>query len=97
MSRMGGIGKTTFARKDHGHLTIWYHFDIQVWLTISQEYGSKNVLLEALHCILKQTNIDITKDIYHKKDENEIANLVQNKLKGPRYLVVVDDIWSTNV
>ncbi|PHT63352.1 hypothetical protein T459_32716 [Capsicum annuum] len=96
ISGMGGIGKTTLARKAHDHLKIRYHFDIRVWVTISQVYGSRNVLLEALHCISKQTNIDIEKD-YEKKDDNELADLVQKKLKGPRYLVVVDDIWSTDV
>ncbi|XP_047253453.1 putative late blight resistance protein homolog R1B-17, partial [Capsicum annuum] len=96
ISGMGGIGKTTLARKAHDHLKIWYHFDIRVWVTVSQVYGSGNVWLEALHCLSKQTNIDIEKD-YEKKDDNELANLVQKKLKGPRYLVVVDDIWSTDV
>ncbi|KAK4371869.1 hypothetical protein RND71_007253 [Anisodus tanguticus] len=96
ISGMGGIGKTTLARKAHDHLKIRYHFDIRVWATISQEYGSRNVLLEVLHCISKQPNIDIEKD-YDKKNDNELADLVQKKLKGPRYLVVVDDIWSTDV
>ncbi|KAH0642663.1 hypothetical protein KY289_033637 [Solanum tuberosum] len=96
ISGMGGIGKTTLARKAYDHLKLRYHFDIRVWITISQEYGRRNVLLQALHCISKQTNIDIKKD-YDVKDDNELADLVQKSLKGPRYLVVVDDIWSTDV
>ncbi|XP_059281095.1 LOW QUALITY PROTEIN: putative late blight resistance protein homolog R1A-10 [Lycium ferocissimum] len=91
---MGGIGKTTLARKAHDHITIKNHFDLRIWVTISQEYGSRNVLLEALRCISK--NNDIEKD-YDKKNDCELADLVQKKLKGPRYLVVVDDIWSTDV
>ncbi|KAF3632332.1 putative deacetylvindoline O-acetyltransferase-like [Capsicum annuum] len=94
ISGMGGIGKTTLARKTHDHLSIRYHFDLRVWVTISQEYRSRNVLLDALHCISKQPNSFIGED-YDKKDDNELADLVQKKLKGRRYLVVVDDIWST--
>ncbi|KAK4720921.1 hypothetical protein R3W88_011154 [Solanum pinnatisectum] len=30
-------------------------------------------------------------------DDNELADLVQKNLKGPRYLIVVDSIWSTDV
>ncbi|KAH0756830.1 hypothetical protein KY290_020323 [Solanum tuberosum] len=30
-------------------------------------------------------------------NDNELADLVQKSLKGPRYLVVVDDIWSRDV
>ncbi|KAK6788838.1 hypothetical protein RDI58_012636 [Solanum bulbocastanum] len=89
VSGMGGIGKTTLARKTHDHLPIRYHFD----LTISQEYRSRNVLLDALHCISKQTDIFIGKD-YDKKNSSELADLVQKNLKGRRYPVVVDDdVW----
>ncbi|XP_015163923.1 putative late blight resistance protein homolog R1B-17 [Solanum tuberosum] len=93
---MGGIGKTTLARKAYDHHPIRYHFDIFVWVTISQEFRCRNVLLEALHCISKQTDIVNAKD-YDKMDDNELADLVQKNLKGPRYLIVVDDIWSTDV
>ncbi|XP_016450394.2 putative late blight resistance protein homolog R1A-3 [Nicotiana tabacum] len=93
---MGGIGKTTLTRKAHDNLPIRYHFDIRVWVTISQEYRGRNVLLDALHCILKQTNI-VKENDYDTMDDCELADLVQKNLKGSRYLVVVDDIWSADV
>ncbi|KAH0757251.1 hypothetical protein KY290_020744 [Solanum tuberosum] len=96
ISGMGGIGKTTLARKAYDHLTIRYHFDILAWVTISQEFRCRNVLLEALHCILKKIDIVNARD-YDKMDDNELADLVQKNLKGRRYLVVVDDIWSRDV
>ncbi|KAK6791038.1 hypothetical protein RDI58_010119 [Solanum bulbocastanum] len=92
VSGMGGIGKTTLARKAYDHLTIRYHFDILAWVTISQEFRGRNVLLEALCCISKQTV-----SVYDGMDESELADLVQKNLKGRRYLVVVDDIWSRDV
>ncbi|XP_006346788.2 putative late blight resistance protein homolog R1A-3 [Solanum tuberosum] len=73
-----------------------YHFDILAWVTISQEFSHRSVLLEALHCISKSTVSFHTKD-YDKMDDNELADLVQKNLKGRRYLIVVDDIWSTDV
>ncbi|MCD7464159.1 hypothetical protein HAX54_052219 [Datura stramonium] len=93
---MGGIGKTTLAKKAYDHLPIRYHFDIHVWVIISQQFQRRNVLLDACHCILKQTVIDKAKD-YDEMDDSELADLVQKNLKGRRYLVVVDDIWSTDV
>ncbi|XP_009609961.1 putative disease resistance RPP13-like protein 3 [Nicotiana tomentosiformis] len=96
ISGMGCIGKTTLGRKAYDNLPIRYHFDIRVWVTISQEYRSRNVLLDALHCISKQTNIVKVND-YDTMDDCELPDLVQKNLKGPRYLVVVDDIWSRDV
>ncbi|KAK6791047.1 hypothetical protein RDI58_010128 [Solanum bulbocastanum] len=81
ISGMGGIGKTTLARKAYDHLTIRYHFDILDWVTISQEFQCRNVLLEALHCISKKTDIVTARD-YDKMDDNELADLVQKNLKG---------------
>ncbi|KAH0678165.1 hypothetical protein KY284_019250 [Solanum tuberosum] len=74
ISGMGGIGKTTLAKKAYDHLPI------------------RNVLLEALHCISKKNPKD-----YDEMNDNDLADLVQKSLKGPRYLVVVDDIWSRDV
>jgi len=96
ITSMGGIDKTTLARKAYDHVTIRYHFDIFVWVTISQEFRCRNVLLEALHCISKQTDIVNAKD-YDKMDDNELVGLVKKKLKGQRYLFFVDDIWRRDV
>ncbi|KAH0757239.1 hypothetical protein KY290_020732 [Solanum tuberosum] len=97
ISGMGGIGKTTLARKTYDHLAIRYHhFDILAWVTISQEFRVRNVLLEALRCISKQAVRVNAKD-YDKMDDSELADLVQKNLNRRRYLVVVDDIWSTDV
>ncbi|KAH0678161.1 hypothetical protein KY284_019246 [Solanum tuberosum] len=78
ISGMGGIGKTTLAKKTYDHPPI------------------RNVLLEALQCISKKRVNVNTKD-YVKMNDSELADLVQKCLKGPRYLVVVDDIWSRDV
>ncbi|KAG5609083.1 hypothetical protein H5410_020364 [Solanum commersonii] len=86
---MGGICKTTLAKKAYDHLTIRYHFDILAWVTISQEFRRRNVLLEALNSISKQTDI-VNAKYYDKMDDNELADLVQKNLKGRRYLVVVE-------
>ncbi|KAG5604072.1 hypothetical protein H5410_025564 [Solanum commersonii] len=84
ISGMGGIGKTTLARKTHDHLPIRYHFDLRVWVTISQEHRHRNVLLDALHCISKQADIFIGKD-YDKKDSNNISKLLCDKVFRPEH------------
>lgn len=119
----GGIGKSTLAKQAYDCLEIKQHFDIRAWVTISQDFRRRDVLLAALHCISKQTNIVYGKghnkkgddelldninegsdsdlvNMLQKKlkdyDDSQLADLVQKNLKGRRYLVVIDDIWSTD-
>ncbi|KAL0341556.1 UNVERIFIED_CONTAM: putative disease resistance protein [Sesamum calycinum] len=46
---MGGIGKTTLARNIFEHPYIMNHFDMRSWLTISQEYNVKKIVLDLLN------------------------------------------------
>ncbi|MCD7464157.1 hypothetical protein HAX54_052217 [Datura stramonium] len=81
---IGGIGKkTALAKKAYDHLPIRYHFDIHVWVTISQQFQRRNVLLDACHCISKQTVIDKAKD-YDEMGRVKLADLVQKNLKECR-------------
>ncbi|KAH0778058.1 hypothetical protein KY290_009469 [Solanum tuberosum] len=83
---MGGIGKTTLARKVYDDSYIHSRFDKQAWVTISEEYNERQMLLELVSSITgrKQETID-----------DELMEIVYRGLKGRRFLIVIDDIWST--
>ncbi|KAL8517969.1 hypothetical protein ACS0TY_009312 [Phlomoides rotata] len=87
---MGGIGKTTLAAYVHDDPLSVYHFDVRAFVTVSQKYNEWGILSEIL-CL-----IDASKQHQGKNDE-ELKTQIYQSLKGRRYLIVMDDIWSTNV
>ncbi|KAK4727515.1 hypothetical protein R3W88_032432 [Solanum pinnatisectum] len=87
---MGGIGKTILATKLYKDPCIMSRFDIRAKGIVSKEYCVRNVLLSLLSCINGKTNE------FHEQPENgQLADRLQKCLKGRRYLVVIDDIWTT--
>ncbi|KAK6775383.1 hypothetical protein RDI58_026384 [Solanum bulbocastanum] len=83
---MGGIGKTTLARKVYDDSYIRSRFDKQAWVTISEEYNERQMLLELVSSITGSKQ---------ETSDDELMEIVYRGLKGRRFLIVIDDIWST--
>ncbi|XP_015160812.1 putative late blight resistance protein homolog R1B-16 isoform X2 [Solanum tuberosum] len=83
---MGGIGKTTLARKVYDDSYIRSRFDKQAWVTISQEYNERQMLLELVSSITGSKK---------ETSDDELMEIVYRGLKGRKFLIVIDDIWST--
>ncbi|KAL0332939.1 UNVERIFIED_CONTAM: Disease resistance protein RPP8 [Sesamum calycinum] len=83
---MGGIGKTTLARNAYDDQLIMEHFQIRAWVKISQDYSIQEIISNLLVSI-------------EPSDETQCNQLLEEKvykgLKGMRYLIVLDDMWST--
>lgn len=89
---MGGIGKTTFARRIYDDPAIKSHFDILARVTMSKEYCIRRMLLQLLHCIPSTNKYVIREEM----DDGDLAGKLKQALWKRRYLVVIDDIWSTD-
>ncbi|XP_027073167.1 putative late blight resistance protein homolog R1A-3 [Coffea arabica] len=85
---MPGLGKTTLANNVFGHPSIKFHFHICVWCTVSQVYSKHNLLLQILSVIDSNCS-----DQCHKKNEDDLAQMLYQRLKGKRYVIVLDDVW----
>lgn len=87
---MGGIGKTTLVRSVYASRLIVRHFDILAWVTISQEYSMKGILLGVVACVKGQES----RASFGSMSGDELGVVLHKILSGRRYLIVLDDMWS---
>ncbi|AES95039.2 NB-ARC domain disease resistance protein [Medicago truncatula] len=89
---MGGLGKTTLAKKLYNDSRIANHFEIKAWVYVSEEYRRKDVLQGILR------GVDgVAREDMDRMPEEELVNKLHNALAEKRYLVVLDDIWGMEV
>ncbi|WRX11867.1 NB-ARC - like 10 [Theobroma cacao] len=88
---MGGIGKTTLAKKVYNHAKLRQRFDHFVWINVSQQWekrGSWEQILFKLSPPSKEQREEI-----EKMTDDDIAEMVFKELQKKKCLVVLDDIW----
>ncbi|XP_058115374.1 probable disease resistance RPP8-like protein 2 [Magnolia sinica] len=86
---MGGLGKTTLARKVYNHDTVKNHFDCNAWICVSQEYDTTDLLQSIMRCFMIPTME------HHGMNAVQLKEKLFKHLKGMRFFLVVDDIWKT--
>ncbi|KAL7176942.1 hypothetical protein ACSBR2_030302 [Camellia fascicularis] len=86
---MGGIGKTTLAKKVYDSQEVAAHFNYKAWITVSQSYKPEK-LLKTMIKQLSGNNVL----------PNEGIDLLIAKLRGylyeKRYVIVFDDVWQSD-
>ncbi|KAK8633225.1 hypothetical protein V6N13_014073 [Hibiscus sabdariffa] len=85
---MGGLGKTTLAKRIYHHSQVKNHFDHLVWVYVSEQCQKRKVWAD----ILSGLNISLKID-WNTRDEDMTDELFKF-LKEKKCLVIVDDIWS---
>lgn len=86
---MGGIGKTTLAEEIFNHPDVLECFDCRVWVKV----GRKCQLNEFARAILAQVDPDKTVTGW----DEDLAQYLLQVFKGKKYLIVLDDVWDTQV
>ncbi|GMH30219.1 hypothetical protein Nepgr_032062 [Nepenthes gracilis] len=96
ISRMGGLGKTTLARKVYNHRDVRRHFSGFAWAHISQQFQTWSVIIRILLKITpeRDTDTERRKEIRELQEEHLPGELFR-VLKEKSYLVVLDDMWTT--
>ncbi|KAK0595431.1 hypothetical protein LWI29_006572 [Acer saccharum] len=89
---MGGIGKTTLAKRVFNHEVVRDHFNCFAWIYVSQDYKPKDVLHGIVREVTRPTK-ELLETINNLQEEG-LEKMLYEHLLGKRYLVVVDDIWT---
>ncbi|XWS07755.1 hypothetical protein CRYUN_Cryun41cG0017900 [Craigia yunnanensis] len=88
---MGGIGKTTLARKVYKHNVVKQHFDCFAWACISQKCMPREVVHGVLIKVSSPSKEE--RELIDKLTEDELIKKLFHVLEEKRYLIVLDDIW----
>ena len=89
---MGGLGKTTLAKKVYNDRDVQNHFCYRAWVYVSQEYSIRELLLGIASCIMT-----LTDEQKHKIQNHELGKEIEKCLQEKSYLIVLDDVWNTDV
>ncbi|KAM0858628.1 hypothetical protein ACQ4PT_047714 [Festuca glaucescens] len=79
----GGIGKTTMIQHIYHNEEVQKHFHVVIWVCVSLKFNLNKLLG------------DIKKDIPEVEGEKGYRpeDLIEQRLKSKRFLLVLDDIW----
>ncbi|KAF7137739.1 hypothetical protein RHSIM_Rhsim07G0070400 [Rhododendron simsii] len=85
---MGGVGKTTLAQMVYNDETVKKHFEIKVWVCVSEVFEIEDVTKKILESITSRT-CDF-------KALNQVQEQLKEALVGRKFLIVLDDVWNKN-
>ncbi|KAG6528180.1 disease resistance protein Pik-2-like [Zingiber officinale] len=103
----GGLGKTTLAKTVYDDPSIvGGRFQSRAWIAVSQNYDIKELLKKIIRQIsVNEEQIrDVsgcrdarlnTEQLLNMMDEAQLVQTIRDHLHGKRYLIALDDVWST--
>ena len=89
---MGGLGKTTLAKKVFNDPWIQSRFHCAFWIDVSQDYNDVKLLKDLRRQIFPGGTED-----YEKMEKTMLESRLHDSLLGKTYLIVMDDVWDGEV
>ncbi|XP_027166497.1 putative disease resistance protein RGA3 [Coffea eugenioides] len=83
---MGGIGKTTLARKVFNDPNTEKHFDKRIWVCASEDFIANRLFGMILQSLQGREP--------EAKDREARVKQLKELLDGKKYLLVLDDVWN---
>ncbi|XP_022878965.1 putative disease resistance protein RGA3 [Olea europaea var. sylvestris] len=83
---MGGLGKTTLARKIYNHHRTQTHFDERIWVCVSENFDQLTLFKRILELLSGKD--------FGGGSKQAVVQKIAEELKNKRYLLVLDDLWN---
>ncbi|KAK3442714.1 hypothetical protein EUGRSUZ_B02975 [Eucalyptus grandis] len=86
---IGGLGKTALAKFVYNDEMISKHFDLKMWVCVSNDFDMIKIVKDIIVCVEKK------EPNYNVMDRLQIE--LRKIIDGRRYLLVLDDLWDANL
>ncbi|MED6202252.1 hypothetical protein PIB30_103458, partial [Stylosanthes scabra] len=86
---IGGLGKTTLAQMVYDDDRVKGHFNMLMWVCVSDDFDVKMLIQKIIHAASKTENVvDANSSLEH------MVSFLNEKLRGKKFLLVLDDVWN---
>ncbi|XP_068329490.1 disease resistance protein RPM1-like [Pyrus communis] len=92
---MGGLGKTTLAKKVYDNQAVLDQFDCYAWIMVSQTYKVEDLLRTVIKRLYKSGKQNLPEGI-DTMDKESLIRKSREYLQEKRYVVVFDDVWEVD-
>ncbi|GLT52979.1 hypothetical protein SLA2020_262800 [Shorea laevis] len=89
---MGGLGKTTLAKKVYDDAQVKLHFKYRTWLFVSQSFKMEDLLKDMLQQLYKVKRKPVPQGV-DSMSNDQLRTKIKSFLQQKRYLIVLDDVW----
>ncbi|CAL5378918.1 unnamed protein product [Camellia sinensis] len=93
---MGGSGKTTLVAQAYNSRIVKRQFDCYAWITVSQTYLVDDLLRSMIKEFYRGAKKAIPMDL-SSMSYRELIEMITDFLRLKRYVIVFDDVWSSNL
>ncbi|KAH6795115.1 hypothetical protein C2S52_005592 [Perilla frutescens var. hirtella] len=84
---MGGLGKTTLAKKIYNHQDVVQCFEnARVWICLTQQFQAEAIFRDICTQLGEPSDMELT----------ELAREICNSMEKKKFLIVMDDIWEND-
>ncbi|XP_026424767.1 putative disease resistance RPP13-like protein 1 [Papaver somniferum] len=85
---VGGLGKTKLAQLVYNDKLVMKHFDLRMWVCVSEDFDLKALLVKLLESITQNMEFNNIPDV------GVLAEKVREELAEKKYLLVLDNMWN---